>query len=78
MYGAKSSSLYRVAATNAVPASCGDASMIEISAHSGRSFGVTSVQCAPPSRVTCTSPSSEPAHSTFESFGDGANAKIVA
>src|SRR5687767_13701805 len=40
-YGRKSSSLYRVAATYAVPASNGEASMMLMSAQAGRPFGVT-------------------------------------
>src|SRR5436309_5003061 len=45
-----------------------------------RSLGVTFCQLAPPppSRETCTSPSSEPAHSTPAFTGDSANAIIVA
>ncbi len=45
---------------------------------SGRSGGVTSVQLPPPSRVTWTRPSSEPAQITFGSWYDGASVKIVA
>src|SRR5579872_1481510 len=36
--------------------------------------GVVLVQCAPPSRVTCRSPSPVPAHRTFASSGEGASA----
>jgi len=45
-----------------------------------RSLGVTFCQLAPPppSRETCTSPSSEPAHNTPVFTDDSANAKMVA
>jgi hypothetical protein len=42
------------------------------------SFGVTLLQVFPPSRVTWTSPSSEPAHNTFTSLRPGASEKTVA
>ena len=47
----------------------------------GASLGrlpVTSVQVVPPSRVTCTSPSFEPAHITPACTGDSARANSVA
>src|SRR5262245_46824835 len=47
-------------------------------ANSGRSFGVTFVQVFPPSRVSCTYPSSLPVQITFASCCDGAIVKIVA
>ena len=40
-------------------------------------FSVTSVQVAPPSRVTCTSPSFEPAQITPFSTGDSAIVNTV-
>ena len=42
------------------------------------SGGVTSRQVAPPSSVTCTSPSSDPAISTPSEWADAMKAKIVA
>ena len=42
------------------------------------SFGVTLVQFFPPSRVTCTSPSSDPAQMMLTSFLPGPSAKTVA
>ena len=47
-------------------------------AKSAMPFGVTFFQLAPPLRVTCTYPSSEPAQMTPPSFGDGAIVKTVA
>ena len=41
-------------------------------------LGVTSVQCAPPSRVTCTRPSFDPVQITPGSSGDSAMASSVA
>src|SRR2546427_12865482 len=48
-------------------------------AHSGipLMFGVTFVQLAPPSRVTCTSASSLPTQMSPFSLGDSATAKTV-
>ena len=40
-------------------------------------FAVTLVQCAPPSRVTCTRPSLVPAQMTPFSIGDSAIAKTT-
>src|SRR3989442_4302654 len=51
--------------------------MVVTSDHSGSSGGVTSRQSPPPSRDTCTRPSSLPAHITPFSCGDSAKAKIV-
>src|ERR1041385_7824459 len=47
-------------------------------AKSGRPGGVTVFQFAPPSRVTATTPSSDPVQMTLPSFGDGAIVKTVA
>src|SRR5688572_2674078 len=46
--------------------------------NSGMSFGVTFAQVFPPSRVTFTSPSSDPAHRTLTSRFDGPRANTVA
>jgi hypothetical protein len=46
--------------------------------NSGISFGVTSCQLLPPSRVTLIMPSSDPAQITLTSTFDGASAKTVA
>ena len=67
-------SLYFVAATYAVPGSCGETSMEWTIVHSGRSGGVTFCQLPPLSRDTWTRPSSEPAQSTPRSCGDSAKA----
>src|SRR6266540_1998893 len=45
---------------------------------SGMSFGVTLVHVFPPSRVTCTMPSSDPAQMTFTSVFPGASENTVA
>src|ERR1051326_3405682 len=45
--------------------------------HSGTPFGVTLDQFLPPSLVTCTSPSSEPAQIRSFCTGDSATEKIV-
>src|SRR5439155_25605560 len=58
-------------------ASWGDASTVLTSAHSGSSLGVTFCHDFPPSRVTCTRPSSLPTQITLESFELGATVKIV-
>ena len=42
------------------------------------SFGVTFVHVLPPSRVTFTTPSSDPAQMMFTSFLPGPSAKTVA
>jgi len=52
--------------------------MIDTRVNGATSRGVTSVQVLPPSRVTCTKPSSDPAQSTPFRNGDSASAKIVA
>ena len=44
---------------------------------SGMSFGVTFVQVLPPSRVTCTRPSSDPAQRMLTSFLPGPSANTV-
>ena len=59
------------------PASVRDGSMPSTVAHSGSVFGVTSVQCAPSSRLTCTRPSSLPTQITPRCAGDSATEKIV-
>ena len=46
-------------------------------AKSGRSGGVTFSQFLPPSRVTCTKPSSDPVQITLPSCGDGAIVKTA-
>src|SRR5688500_18985548 len=78
MYGALSSSRGRFTATYAVAGSNADASMMLTRPNSGMSFGVTFAHVFPPSRVTCTSPSSEPAHRMFTSRFDGPSANTVA
>ena len=65
-------------ATYALPGVLGDASMVLMRTKSGASRGVTSSQPAPPSRVTCTSPSSDPTQITSASWYEGAMAKTVA
>ncbi len=45
--------------------------------HSGMPFGVTFSQFLPPSRVTCTRPSSEPAQITPFVTGDSLKVKMV-
>ena len=64
--------------TYADAASCGDASISATRPNSGIPGGVTFVHVPPPSRVTCTSPSSDPVQITFTSVRPGATAKIVA
>jgi hypothetical protein len=49
-----------------------------ISAHSGKSGGVTSCQLLPPSRLSWIKPSSEPAQKTPASCGDSMKEKTVA
>ena len=45
---------------------------------SGSAAGIdTFVQCAPPSRVSCTTPSSVETQISFATTGDGATHKIV-
>src|SRR5437588_12942086 len=63
----------------AVPTSLGLASTVGIHAFGVRpwTFLITLVQVFPPSRVTCTLPSSVPTHITFESSGDGAIVRMV-
>ena len=46
-------------------------------AHAGKPFGVTLLQLAPPSRVTCTSPSSVPTQIMPFATGDSSIEKIV-
>ena len=64
-------------ATILVPACRREASIVATVAHSGKPRGVTFFQVLPPSRVTCTRPSSEPAQSSPGASGDSARAKIV-
>ena len=45
--------------------------------HAAIAFGVTFVHVFPPSRVTCTRPSSDPVQIVFFSIRDGATVKIV-
>ena len=78
MYGARSSSWYRLPATYAVPGACGDASIRLTRVNSGMSGGVTLAHVFPPSRVTCTRPSSDPTQIVSRSWRDGAMVKIVA
>ena len=78
MYGAKSSSSGFLTATYAVPASNADASIWLTRPRSGISFGVTFVQVLPPSRVTCTRPSSDPAQMMLTSVLPGASENTVA
>src|SRR5690606_11611744 len=61
-----------------LPGECGDASTRLMRANSGVPGGVTFVQFAPPSRVTCTRPSSEPTQIVPASWYDGAMVKITA
>src|SRR5204862_3426444 len=72
------SSWYLLAATYALPGENLEASIIEMRAHSGSPGGVTFFQVFPPSRVTCISPSSEPAQITPAVRGDSAMVKTVA
>src|SRR5690348_8186232 len=61
------------------PASYRDGSTLSIVAPLGNSadVGVTSVQCAPASRVTCTLPSLDPVQMTPRATGDSAIANSV-
>ena len=77
-YGEKSSSSGFFTAMYAVPASEDEASIWLTRPKSGMSFGVMFVQFLPPSRVKCTSPSSDPAQMMFTSVLPGASAKTVA
>src|SRR5690348_10447170 len=52
--------------------------MIDMRVNLGIDGGVTFVHVFPRSRVTCTNPSSEPAHITSGLSGDSARAKTVA
>ncbi len=59
------------AVTKQVAASPGDGDTYEIHVHGGRPrLRVTFVHDFPPSRVTCTLPSSVPTQTTFASRGD--------
>jgi hypothetical protein len=78
MYGAMSPSSGRFTATYAPPGSKADASMMLTRPNSGMSFGVTLVHVFPPSRVTLTRPSSDPAHSVLTSRFDGPSANTTA
>ena len=77
MYGDLSSSSGRRTETYAVPTSNADASIWLTRPNSGMSLGVTFAHVAPPSRVRCTSPSSEPVQITFTSRFDGPMEKIT-
>lgn len=69
-----SPSMWPSAVTKQVAASSGDGHTDEIPACGGRpdSRPVTLVHVLPPSRVTCTLPSSVPAQTTLVSCGDSA------
>src|SRR6476661_10559123 len=77
MYGARSSSRGRRTETYARPVSNADASIWLTRPNSGMPGGVTFVHVFPPSRVTCTRPSSEPVQITFTSRFDGPTLKIT-
>ena len=77
MYGEKSFSSGLRTDMYAVPGAKFDASIWLTRPKSGMSFGVMFVHVLPPSRVTCTSPSSEPVQITLMSFLPGATEKIV-
>src|SRR5690242_7851416 len=80
MYGSRSSSSCASTERYAVPGLKRDGSMFEILPQGG-SFGmpaVTLTHVAPPSRVTCTRPSFEPAQITPVCCGDSAMANSVA
>src|SRR6185295_16937937 len=64
---------------NAVPASYGLGSIVETQAFLGSParFFTKLVQVLPPSRVSCTLPSSVPTQIWFGSLGDSATVKIV-
>src|ERR1700681_2351043 len=70
MSGLRSSSLCRSIAANALPASCGEGSMMLTMLHAGMSLGVTFRHVCPSSWVTWISPSSVPAHSSPCCHGD--------
>src|SRR6476646_5595644 len=76
-YGAKSSILCRCTETDAVPALYMDASIMLTVPHSGIVLGVTLAQFFPPSVVTCTRPSSEPAQIRSFCIGDSTTEKMV-
>ncbi len=76
-YGLSSSRRCASTTTQAVPASQREASMQLTVAHSGKPFGVISVQLTPPSRLRWTRPSSVPAQIRPCSSGDSATAKMV-
>ena len=78
MYGALSSSRGRRTETYAAPASNADASIWLTRPNAGIPLGVTLRHVAPPSRVSCTSPSSLPVQMTLTSRLDGAMEKITA
>ncbi len=78
MYGVKSSFSWLSTASHAVAGSCGDASIMLHSPHSGISGGVMFSQLAPPSRVMWTRPSSEPAQIRPGVIGDSEIVKMVA
>ena len=78
MYGDTSPSSIFLTATYAVPLSNDDPSIWLTRPRSGMSGGVTLVHVLPPSRVTCTRPSSEPAQRMLMSFLPGASENTVA
>src|SRR4030088_250483 len=77
MYGAMSSSSGRRTLTYAVPLSNEDASIWLTRPNAGIAGGVTFVHVRPPSRVTCTRPSSEPVQITRASRLPGPTLKMV-
>ena len=77
IYGVMSFSSGFFTAMYAPPGSNADASIWLTRPNSGISFGVTFVHVLPWSRVTCTSPSSDPAHRTCTSFLPGPSANTV-
>ena len=77
MYGAKSFSNGFLTAMYAPPGSKDDASIWLTRPSSGMSFGVTLTQDFPPSLVTCTSPSSDPAHRMLTLVLPGPSANTV-
>src|SRR5450432_3006736 len=77
MYGARSLSSGRRTETYAAPSLNADASIWLTRPKSGICFGVTFVHVLPPSRVTCTSPSSEPVQIVLTDFLLGPTAKIT-
>src|SRR6185437_476674 len=79
MNGSKLFTWWKSTLMYAVPASKREGSMLLIVPHFGSPpmFAVTLVHVAPPSRVTCTSPSFDPAQITPFCTGDSAIANSV-